>query len=763
MKRSKDWAGSLPFVFACVAICAGSSPAFADPPTKSVEAATEITVQGERPEIAAPESSRHTYTRNAKQIQAEIPASLADALRRSPGVSVQQTTPAQSTIYVRGLSGREVAHWVDGVRLNSAIFRAGNNPYIGLIDVQSLERIDVVPGASSVLYGSDALAGAVLFRTRTPSFSLEEPQTEYRLLQSMSSNPLGSTSRVAVAHSEKNWAVHVGTTFTAMGTIQPGDDTLTPVPGSYWGLRRDTKDDAYTPLLANEQTGTEFMFFGGDLALRYRLGPGLSLTGRVQYGVVPELVRYDQITPRFKEERPTRAEARLAPMTRTMASLVLVHRPERAFYKEIEVQLSYQRLLERSYNRSFAEAPVCELVTGAAEAECRGPLQLDPRQAGTIEDNRSDAFGMLAEIEVPLEKDAHLLRLGGSAYTDVVSSESYQQGLPSQERSPVPARFPDGSTFTEVGVYALEESKFGSSFKAYAGVRGAFFYLDVASRPAVGEEATSPGQALQVLDWAASAGVTWSPIRTLEIDANVGRGVRAPNVQDLATLGPRAGGRYQLPNSDLHPERSYSADAGARFRFRGHRAETSLFYLLYLDGITLAPTTLDGASATPQGEDYYHSVNAASVRLWGVESYAELMLATPLVVFGRGLAILGTQRNPQDSGLPTRTPADRVPPHQGELGTRWSPIPNLEISAFVAFRKAQRRLNDPTNIEDNRIPEGGTPGFKSYHVHTRWAPRSKVSLLVNLDNITNERILEHGSGFFRPGFSAGASAQVQLD
>jgi hypothetical protein len=86
----------------------------------------------------------------------------------------------------------------------------------------------------------------------------------------------------------------------------------------------------------------------------------------------------------------------------------------------------------------------------------------------------------------------------------------------------------------------------------------------------------------------------------------------------------------------------------------------------------------------------------------------------------------GTQTNPAETGLPDETPADRVPPVQGELGLRLSLADNLEVEGFVVARTAQRRLNDPINIDDNRIPEGGTPGYATFHARVKYRPNPAV-------------------------------------
>ena len=95
---------------------------------------------------------------------------LTDALALKPGVFVQQTTPGQGAPIVRGLKGSEVLHLVDGMRLNNAIFRNAPTQYFSLISPGTLERIEVVRGASTSLYGSDAVGGVVHAISRIPSF-----------------------------------------------------------------------------------------------------------------------------------------------------------------------------------------------------------------------------------------------------------------------------------------------------------------------------------------------------------------------------------------------------------------------------------------------------------------------------------------------------------------------------------------------------------------------------------------------------------------
>jgi outer membrane receptor protein involved in Fe transport len=132
-------------------------------------------------------------------------------------------------------------------------------------------------------------------------------------------------------------------------------------------------------------------------------------------------------------------------------------------------------------------------------------------------------------------------------------------------------------------------------------------------------------------------------------------------------------------------------------------------------------------------------------------------------VFAVALAVLGTQTNPEGLELPTETPADRVPPPQGTLGLWVDALDDLHAEAFASGALRQDRLNDPTNLDDNRIPEGGTPGYVTVHARLAWRASRELTMRLALDNVTNQLVLEHGSGYFSPGLNAMLGADFVVD
>ena len=101
----------------------------------------------------------------------------ADALTFNPGVYVQKSQLGGGSPVLRGFEANKVLLVVDGVRLNNAIYRNGHLQNAITIDPAVLDQLEVIFGAGSLLYGSEALGGVVHFRTKNPLLALKEGQT----------------------------------------------------------------------------------------------------------------------------------------------------------------------------------------------------------------------------------------------------------------------------------------------------------------------------------------------------------------------------------------------------------------------------------------------------------------------------------------------------------------------------------------------------------------------------------------------------------
>ena len=96
-----------------------------------------------------------------KDIQNSTSQTSADILAEIPGIKVQKTQFGGGSPVIRGMEANRILLVVDGVRMNNAIYRKGHLQNSISISPNLLERIEVIFGPSSVIYGSDALGGVI--------------------------------------------------------------------------------------------------------------------------------------------------------------------------------------------------------------------------------------------------------------------------------------------------------------------------------------------------------------------------------------------------------------------------------------------------------------------------------------------------------------------------------------------------------------------------------------------------------------------------
>ncbi len=124
----------------------------------------EVVVVGTRSARALKDSTVPVRVISRKELDAAGDITAADALARTPGVLVHTSYRGQ-TVEIQGLSSKHVLVLVDGKRV---LGRLGDEFDLSRIPAEQIERIEILKGASSVLYGSDAIGGVINVIMRRP-------------------------------------------------------------------------------------------------------------------------------------------------------------------------------------------------------------------------------------------------------------------------------------------------------------------------------------------------------------------------------------------------------------------------------------------------------------------------------------------------------------------------------------------------------------------------------------------------------------------
>lgn len=644
------------------------------------------------------------------QVEARNPQVMTEALRYEPGAFFQQSGPGQGIVIVRGLKGSEVLHLVDGMRLNNAFFRNSPSQYIALLDPQNIGQLELLRGPYATIYGSDAMGGVV--QVLTPEHRFTGDQWDWRggARAHYDSADLARSGRAWVATGDTDLSIAVGTSYGEFGRRKLAEPGQSP-------------DGTGGFTLAERVNDTDYLSRAYDLKTIWTPAANHELMFSAQYFEIPELQRYFQTVPGFGPPPAARAIAQF------MNDRSFYHARYRyslplGFVENLEVHIARQVMnddrLDRPQNNSRDQ----------------------------FDFNKSTLDGITVQAETGLDGalGTHRLRYGVELYRDSVRSRSYRETPPGSGTISLPngtsyfSPFPDGSRADDYGIYAVDQWSVASDWLLEAGARYTYHQTDIAR----GDRAF--GAKLDDSDFTGNIGLRHAITPALAWTANFGRGFRAPNLFDLALVGQRANNRVVIANLDLKPESVSSLDTGLKLNSEKFTAEFSVFYSEYSDRIvSVNPAFAEGTPECPDDGDAAttgcaQNQNITESRYYGFEGGARYRVLPALSLRG---VLNYTWGDQEQSGV--RTPANRVPPLNGQLGVEWSPHAVLILEPAVFFAGKQDRL-DANDLGDSRINPNGTPGYAVVNLRTHWQAQPNLSLQLDGNNLLDKSYREHGSG-----------------
>jgi outer membrane receptor protein involved in Fe transport len=317
-----------------------------------------------------------------------------------------------------------------------------------------------------------------------------------------------------------------------------------------------------------------------------------------------------------------------------------------------------------------------------------------------------------------------------------VDSSRVRTNIATGATSTRPPRFPDGSTMSQLGIFAVDDWSLGERLDVIVGLRISHAATDL---PPSG---SSVGVSVDDVDVSGNLSVAYGIRDDVRLVANLGRGFRAPNVFDLGTFGDRPGNRFNVPNPDLGSETVTTFDAGVKIDRPRMQGEVVGYVSRYADKIT---SVLTGAT-TPSGRLVVQNQNASRLDLVGIEAGLRGQLRSNLDWYA---SATWTRGDETVDGI--ETPADRIPPVFGAAGLSWDATSSITLEAYLEYSGSQDRYS-PRDEVDPRIEPGGTPGWVTWNARGAWQATEALSLSVRLANLGDRRYREFGSGLDAPGF-----------
>lgn len=177
---------SLPAILLAAALAPLPSPSLA-----ATESSYETVVTGSRTERKLEDAPVQTLVISRREIENSGAQDLAELLDSIPGLQVETNSQFGTGVEIQGLSSRHVLVLVDGERVTG---RTGDRFDISRLRLENVAQVEIVKGAASALYGSEAMGGVINLRTRRAGRPLEG-NLEFRVGdQGYSGSASGATS-----------------------------------------------------------------------------------------------------------------------------------------------------------------------------------------------------------------------------------------------------------------------------------------------------------------------------------------------------------------------------------------------------------------------------------------------------------------------------------------------------------------------------------------------------------------------------------------
>ena len=704
-------AGLAPLFLACAAIAEDQAPA--PTPVTPVEPAAIETVKSANDDIIIVTASRSAQPAfkspftieyvGEQELHDRAYRSLPEAFLHTPGVLVQRTGPGQASPFIRGFTGFRTLFLIDGVRLNNSVFREGPNQYWSTVDPYSVDRLELVKGPSSVLYGSDAIGGTVNAITKSPftygTGTNVESSVYYRVSSAERSHTIHGETSMTI---DETFGIHLGATGQWFGDTQAGHGT---------GRMSDTDYDEWDVDFKGEY------FFNPDTRLVFAYQ-------RVQQNNVP---RWHSTI--FSESFEGTALG-----TDLQRDL------------DQDRQLFYVQLHAENVQGQFFDT----LRTGISwheqgETEHR-IVGTSDRKAGF--DVGSLGFFLHLESPTPIGRLAY----GIEFYHDNVNSFERR----SNEAGPrIQGPVGDDAQYDLLGLYLQDTIPIAPHFDVVLG--GRFTYANLqADKVVEGEDNPVTGDIIAVEDdYSAFVG----SIRTiygivpdkLNVFGGVSQGFRAPNLSDVTASRAAASGIFEVPSLGLDPEYYVSFELGLKLREQTWGGQIAYYYTIIDDMIVRSPT----GQTTGGGEQIVQGTNAGDGFVHGVEVEGWWQFHQNFTLFGNVTWMEGrvdTFLNVNDPTSLVEGAISRQMPLTAMAGLRFDSTDRLWwVEGMIQFADNANILSPGDQTDTQRIPPGGHEAYAVASIRGGVRITPDVTLTAAVENLTNEDYRVHGSGVNQPG------------
>jgi hemoglobin/transferrin/lactoferrin receptor protein len=667
----------------------------------------EIRVLGKRAEPLAKAAATVTVL-DREALEATLAGDLRGLLRYEPAITVGADPHrfGNAGPSLRGLGGNRVLLETDGVPVPS-FYAVGSVSNTGrrFAETDLIERIEILHGAASSLYGSDALAGVIATTTHDPRSLLEEDGAYAARLQSgYSSVDEGRHAALTLAARQRDVAAMLALGRREAGAVDIASATAEPNP------REATGDFAFLRTVHD----------GSERPLRLTLAWDRQ---RVETEVDSLLLSPGAFANTVEMNADDGYETRR----------VILDQPAAAWggAEHLEWRLWWQDMTVRQHTVEERRAApprtpplLVERTFTYTEEMAGGELTLAHTLQAASGSHRLVGGLELTASRITEQRDGRQTNLLTGTPGNVLLGET------------MPVRDFPRSEVAKLGVYLQDEFRPGqSAFSIIPALRADVYRLRPLADPLYAED--NPAEApvsVEQVSVSPKLGLSWQLREDLTAWAQYAHGFRAPPFEDV-NIGldiPQFNIRA-LPNPDLRPEESDSLELGLRLAGGIVSGSASVFYSRYEDFIE---SRVRIGTDPGTGTILFQSRNLARAEVRGAEAMLEADLSRALGL-SPGWSTRLAAAYARGDDLERRQPLNSIEPLRGVVALRYD-APGGRVGADLALTAATGQ----DRVADGPVPVARPGGFAVLDLTGYWRITAKVTVRAGIMNLTDRSYFE---------------------
>lgn len=658
------------------------------------------------------------------------PVTTADWLGSSGEVFVQKSQLGGGSPMIRGFSANRLLYSIDGVRMNTAIFRSGNLQQVISIDPFSLQNTEILFGPGAVMYGSDAIGGAMVFETIRPDH--ENQKLKGNLVSRFSSAYSEETVHADFSYGKGKWAFVSSASYFDFGDLVMGKNKgQTSYLRTSFAKRINGIDQEIPNTNPRKQIGTGYSQFNLMQKISFKASKNSTIDYGFHYSSTGNVPRYDRLIEK-RDGKLRFARWDYGPQQWTMHQLNWNNSSPTKGYDQLKITAAFQLFEESRIDRRMGNATQFERV------------------------EQVQASSLNADFIKTLFK-SHFLNYGLEAVINTVDSKGLAKNIISQQMATASTRYPN-ATWTSWAIYANYVAPLSSHWKMQSALRYTINGIDADFSNNL---EFFPLPKLQLTDQyhslTGNLGFVYQVDPSFSISPQVSTGFRAPNVDDMGKFFDSQPKTVLVPNSDLRPEYAYNAELNLnKILFEKIKLDATGYYTWLDQAMVRRSSTWNGQSEllyNGEMSKIYSIQNAAFAEIKGIQAGLEIYLTRKLLFTSN----YNWQKGVEELDDRSTSPSRHAAPTFGASKLRYqSKKMTLELSsqysAAVPFESMpQEEIGKPTIYASDINGKPYSPSWMIINFAAQIPITSSIQINAGIENIGDLQYRSYSSGIVSPG------------